>query len=34
MHLDRKVWAVVRMILKTEYLTGQTIQLDAGRYMT
>lgn len=29
-----EVWPTVRMILETEYLTGQTIQLDAGRYMT
>ena len=29
-----EIWPVVRMILETEYLTGQTIHLDAGRYMT
>ena len=30
----REVWPAVRMILETEYLTGQTIHLNAGRYMT
>ena len=30
----REVWPAVRMILDTEYLTGQTIHLNAGRYMT
>lgn len=29
-----EIWPTVRMILETEYLTGQTIHLDAGRYMT
>ena len=29
-----EVWPVLRMILETEYLTGQTIHLDAGRHMT
>ena len=29
-----EIWPIVRMILETEYLTGQTIHLDAGRYMT
>ena len=29
-----EVWPLVRMIIETEYLTGQTIHLDAGRYMT
>ncbi len=29
-----ELWPAVRMILETEYLTGQTIHLDAGRYMT
>ena len=29
-----EVWPVVRAILETEYLTGQTIHLNAGRYMT
>jgi len=29
-----EVWPAVRMILETEYMTGQTIQINAGRYMT
>jgi 3-oxoacyl-[acyl-carrier protein] reductase len=29
-----EIWPTVRMILETEYLTGQTIHIDAGRYMT
>jgi 3-oxoacyl-[acyl-carrier protein] reductase len=29
-----EIWPAVRMIMETEYLTGQTIHLDAGRYMT
>lgn len=29
-----EVWPALRMIIETEYLTGQTIHLDAGRYMT
>lgn len=29
-----EVWPALRMILDTEYLTGQTIHLDAGRYPT
>jgi 3-oxoacyl-[acyl-carrier protein] reductase len=29
-----EMWPAVRMILETEYLTGQTIHLNAGRYMT
>ena len=29
-----EVWPALRMILETEYLTGQTIHIDAGRYMT
>lgn len=29
-----ELWPVLRMILDTEYLTGQTIHVDAGRYMT
>ncbi len=29
-----EVWPVIRAILDTEYLTGQTIHLNAGRYMT
>ncbi len=29
-----EVWPAVRMIIETEYLTGQTIHLNAGRYMT
>lgn len=29
-----EMWPALRMILETEYLTGQTIHLDAGRYMT
>ncbi len=29
-----EMWPALRMILATEYLTGQTIHVDAGRYMT
>jgi Dehydrogenases with different specificities (related to short-chain alcohol dehydrogenases) len=29
-----ELWPATRMILETEYLTGQTIHVDAGRYMT
>ena len=29
-----EIWPAVRMIIETEYLTGQTIHIDAGRYMT
>lgn len=29
-----EMWPAVRMIIETEYMTGQTIHLDAGRYMT
>ena len=29
-----EIWPAVRMILETEYMTGQTIQVNAGRYMT
>lgn len=29
-----ELWPAVRMILETEYPTGQTIHIDAGRYMT
>jgi 3-oxoacyl-[acyl-carrier protein] reductase len=29
-----ELWPAVRMMLETEYLTGQTIQINAGRYMT
>jgi 3-oxoacyl-[acyl-carrier protein] reductase len=29
-----EIWPAMRMILETEYLTGQTIHIDAGRYMT
>jgi 3-oxoacyl-[acyl-carrier protein] reductase len=29
-----EIWAALRMILETEYITGQTIHVDAGRYMT
>jgi 3-oxoacyl-[acyl-carrier protein] reductase len=29
-----ELWPPVRMIIETEYLTGQTIHVDAGRYMT
>jgi 3-oxoacyl-[acyl-carrier protein] reductase len=29
-----ELWPSVRMIIETEYLTGQTIHVDAGRYMT
>ena len=29
-----ELWPLVRMIIETEYLTGQTIHIDAGRYMT
>ena len=27
-------WPAVRMLLETEYITGQTIQINARRYMT
>ncbi|WP_076999538.1 SDR family NAD(P)-dependent oxidoreductase [Variovorax sp. KK3] len=29
-----ELWPALRMILDTEYLTGQTIHVDGGRYMT
>jgi 3-oxoacyl-[acyl-carrier protein] reductase len=29
-----EIWPALRMILETEYITGQTIHVDAGRYMT
>ena len=29
-----EIWPAVRMILETEYMTGQTIHINAGRYMT
>lgn len=29
-----EVWPLVKMMIETEYMTGQTIQLNAGRYMT
>lgn len=29
-----EIWPAVRMIMETEYLTGQTIHIDAGRHMT
>jgi 3-oxoacyl-[acyl-carrier protein] reductase len=29
-----EIWPALRMITETEYLTGQTIHIDAGRYMT
>lgn len=29
-----EIWPAFRMILETEYITGQTIHVDAGRYMT
>lgn len=29
-----ELWPVVRMLIETEYITGQTIHLNAGRYMT
>jgi 3-oxoacyl-[acyl-carrier protein] reductase len=29
-----ELWPAVRMLLETEYITGQTIQINAGRYMT
>jgi 3-oxoacyl-[acyl-carrier protein] reductase len=29
-----EIWPAVRMIMETEYLTGQTIHIDGGRYMT
>lgn len=29
-----ELWPALRLILDTEYLTGQTIHVDAGRYMT
>ena len=28
------IWPALRMIIETEYLTGQTIHIDAGLYMT
>ncbi len=29
-----EIWPAVRMILETEYMTGQTIHINAGRYVT
>lgn len=29
-----ELWPALRMILETEYVTGQTIHIDGGRYMT
>lgn len=29
-----ELWPALRMVLDTEYLTGQTIHIDGGRYMT
>jgi 3-oxoacyl-[acyl-carrier protein] reductase len=29
-----EIWPTVRMVLETEYMTGQTVHIDAGRYMT
>lgn len=29
-----EMWPAIRMILETEYLTGQTIRIDAGRTMS
>lgn len=29
-----ELWPALRMVLETEYLTGQTIHIDGGRYMT
>ena len=29
-----EIWPAIRMIMETEYLTGQTIHIDGGRYMT
>ncbi len=29
-----ELWPALRMIIETEYMTGQTIHLNAGRYMT
>lgn len=29
-----EIWPALRMIIETEYLTGQTLHVDAGRYMT
>jgi len=29
-----EIWPVVRALIETEYITGQTIQINAGRYMT
>lgn len=29
-----EIWPAVAMILETEYMTGQTIHVNAGRYMT
>ena len=29
-----EIWPAVRMMIETEYMTGQTIHINAGRYMT
>jgi len=29
-----EMWPALQMILETEYMTGQTVHLNAGRYMT
>jgi 3-oxoacyl-[acyl-carrier protein] reductase len=29
-----EIWPTIRMMLEVEYMTGQTIHLNAGRYMT
>lgn len=29
-----EIWPAVQMIIETEYMTGQTIHINAGRYMT
>ena len=29
-----EMWPALRMMLETEYLTGQTVHVDVGRYMT
>lgn len=31
---SEELWPALRMIIETEYLTGQTIHVDGGRYMT
>ena len=29
-----EIWPAVRMMIETEYMTGQTIHINAGRYLT